>query len=492
MPFHPYPRLFISAARKSSGKTLLTLGLAGAFKQMGLSLRMYKKGPDYIDPLWHKMASGEVAYNLDPYLMGGQASREIFLERSRQHDLSLVEGNMGLHDGMDLHGEDSSAALARLLSAPVILVVDSTGMNRNLAAIVFGLTQFDPRVNVGGVVLNKVKSPRQEQKQRQAIQHYCGIPVLGSIPVLPDPLIVERHLGLITPGEEATPEHTLANMRKIITEHVDLARVREIASQAPALEVPPVAAPTIEATIAATEHSQNKPSTTVKIGVAHDKAFCFYYPENLEALQKEGAELVYFDTLKDKALPQMDGLYIGGGFPESFLEALQSNVELRRDIAARIEGGLPTYAECGGMMYLTRSIIRNGQCCSMVGVIPADVRFQEKPVGYGYVELSPSGASSWLKLDRPIRGHEFHYSRLVDAGEDLPYYYSVTRGAGMGGGQDSHDASGGQGGRDEGEHQGNRDGIVINNLLASYAHIHTRSVPEWSRDFVACIRQHKA
>ncbi len=454
MPSVPYPRLLISAARKSSGKTLLTLGLTGAFREDKLALRLYKKGPDYIDPLWHRAASGNDSFNLDPYLMDPQTCLDTFLERSQGFDLSLIEGNLGLHDGMDLEGGDSSAALARLLGAPVLLVVDSSGMNRNIAAIVHGLKTFDPDVNVAGVVLNQVRSPRQEQKQRAAIEHHCGIPVLGSIPALEAPPIGERHLGLITPNEEGEHHAILAAMGKLMREHVDLEGVRKLARQAPLLEAGP-------------GKKRPRKSPTVTVGVAHDPAFCFYYRENLDALENEGAELVFFDCLRDQALPEVDGLYLAGGFPESFLEELQANRSLRRDIAGRIEDGLPAYAECGGMMYLTRSIIRDGVSWEMVGVIPADVQIQEKPAGYGYVELAPSGASGWMKLEREIRGHEFHYSRLIHADPDLQYFYRVKRGAGMGNGQ---------------------DGIVHRNLLASYAHLHALSVPEWSRDFVAALR----
>ena len=472
MPSEPYPRLLISAARKSSGKTLLTLGLTGAYREDRLDIRLYKKGPDYIDPLWHRAASGSDSFNLDPYLMEPKTCLDTFLERSRGFDLSLIEGNLGLHDGMDPQGGDSSAALARLLGAPVLLVVDSSGMNRNIAAIVHGMKTFDPEANVAGVVLNRVRSPRQEQKQRAAIEHYSGIPVLGSIPALAAPPIAERHLGLITPNEDGEHTAILAAMGKLVREHVDLAGVRELARQAPPLEAPAEinTENTAEHTTAQPARKVPPKTPTVTVGVAHDPAFCFYYRENLEALENEGAQLVFFDSLNDSSLPEVDGLYLGGGFPESFLEALEANRSLRRDIAGRIEGGLPAYAECGGMMYLTRSIIRDGVSREMVGVIPADVQFLEKPAGHGYVELAPSGATSWMKLEREIRGHEFHYSKLINADPNLTYFYEMKRGAGMGNGQ---------------------DGIVYKNLLASYAHLHTRTVPEWSRDFVGLLRSRR-
>lgn len=454
----PYPRLFVSAARKSSGKTLLTLGLAAALREKGSAIRLYKKGPDYIDPMWHKLACGHDSFNLDPFLMGGQICRDIFLEHSQRFDLSIIEGNHGLHDGMDLEGGDSSAALAKLLAAPVILVVDSTGMNRNIAAIVFGLQNFDPEVMVKGVILNRVRSPRQETKQRQAIERYCGIPVLGSIPVLQERLIPERRLGLITPREETEPGAILSTLRDIVSEHVNLDQVREIAGQAPPLK-------------AKIKRKKSRKRRTVTIAIAYDRAFCFYYRDNLDALENEGAELVVFDSLSDKVLPDADGVYIAGGFPESFLQELENNRPLRNDLAEKIAAGLPAYAECGGMMYLTRSIISHGRAHRMVGVIPADVQLQENPAGYGYVELCPRDASSWLKLDRAVKGHEFHYSKLVNADPRIQYFFEVKRGTGMG---------------------NKRDGIVFKNLLASFAHLHAQTVPEWSRSFVEFIRQRRA
>jgi len=458
MTLIPYPRLLISAARKSSGKTLLTLGLAGALRDQGKTVRLYKKGPDYIDPMWQKAVSGQDSFNLDAYLMGLPACRESFLSHSLGMDLSLIEGNLGLHDGIDPEGEFSSASLARHLEAPVILLLDSTGTNRNLAAIAFGLQKFDPRVPVRGVVLNNVRGPRQEQKQVQAIESYCGLPVLGAIPSLEAPVILERHLGLITPREEDRAATILETLRNLVAAHVDLGRVLALAQAAVPME--PLA-----------EHRSAPPAPSVRIGVAMDPAFCFYYPDNLAALRAHGAELVPFNTLTDPALPPVDALYLGGGFPESFLTELEANASLRADIAAQIEGGLPAYAECGGMMYLTRSITREGRTGRMAGVIPADVVFQPRPVGFGYAELAPRSEGGWFRLGREIRAHEFHYSRLINPSPDLRFFYEVKRGAGMG---------------------AQVDGILHKNLLASYAHLHTATVPEWSRDLVAIALAHRS
>jgi cobyrinic acid a,c-diamide synthase len=458
MPPPTLPRLLVSGMKKSSGKTLLVLGLATAFRESGKRVRLYKKGPDYIDPMWHKAASGQDSYNLDTYLMGAPACRETFLEHSQPFDLSLIEGNHGLHDGMDLEGAHSSAGLAKLLRAPVLLTLDSTGMNRNLAAIVFGLQRFDPDVAVKGVVLGRVRSERQAHKQISAIEHHCGIPVVGCLPRLAESPLLERQLGLITPQEQGRARETLGKLGNLIRENVSLEQVWDLA-----LRAPPLArrAP----------RRQGAPPHDVTLGVAYDAAFCFYYRENLEALEQAGARLVYFNTLHDPQLPPVDGLYIGGGFPESFLKELEANRSLRQDIAARIEDGLPAYAECGGMMYLARAFIGSGPPARMCGVLPADVRLRGRPVGYGYVNLAPKAEPNWLDVRREIRGHEFHYSELVNLGADLRFLYDVKRGIGIEGGQ---------------------DGIVYKHLLASYTHIHARTVPEWAPRFVAAMRERRA
>ena len=481
-----HPRLLISAARKSSGKTLLTLGLTCALRARGLSVRLYKKGPDYIDPMWQKAASGLDSYNLDAYLMGHAACRESFLRHSQGMDLSLIEGNMGLHDSIDPEGEFSSAALARHLGAPVLLVMDSAGMNRNIAALVQGLQHFDPQVTIGGVVLNNVRGPRQEDKQVRAIETHCGLPVLGSLPVRQSPIILERHLGLITPREEAQAAEILDTLCELVATHVDLERVLSLAATAPALEAPPESSKVTDASSGPTRSTAV--SAAVRIGVAMDPAFCFYYPDNLEALRAQGADLVPFNTLSDPALPDaVQALYLGGGFPESFLPELEANAPLRAAIAAQIEAGMPVYAECGGMMYLTRSITREGHTGRMVGVIPADIQFQKRPVGYGYAELAPRGQEGWFRLQRDIRAHEFHYSRLVNPHPSLRYFYAVKRGAGMGSPSQGDAPTGAPVATDTASTEA-VDGIVYKNLLASYAHLHAATVPEWSRDFVAIAR----
>lgn len=444
--------LMISAPRKSSGKTTFTLGLISALKGLNKTVRVFKKGPDYIDPMWHKVASGQTCYNIDPYWMDDQQCRTAFLSRTKGSDLCLVEGNHGLHDGLDLQGSNSGAALAKLLKIPVLLVVDGSGMNRGVAALVLGHQQLDPDVHIGGIVLNNVASQRQADKQRAAIEHFCGIPVVGALPRNRDVGIKERHLGLVTIHENPEVEQVIADLGALVAEHCDLDVIMEIAG-----EIHPDTDTGDAEPVAPTD------SKLCRIGVAYDSAFCFYYPDNLEALEVAGAELVYFNTMKDQQVPDIDGLYIGGGFPESFLQELEANRPLREELKSSIQNGLPVYAECGGLMYLTRSIERHGVKKSMVGAIPADVQFQETPVGKGYSELQATDSNGWLTADSVIKGHEFHYSRLINIDPALSCGFKVVRGTGI---------------------DGKQDGILYQNVLASYTHLHAGVVKQWAGAFV--------
>lgn len=424
--------------------------------QQGLKLRVFKKGPDYIDPMWHGAVTGMPCYNIDPYWMSDAQCRSVFLEHSRNVDVSLVEGNHGLHDGLDIEGSNSGAYLAKLLELPVILVMDSSGMNRGAAAIVLGHQQLDPDVRIAGVVLNQVAGSRQRDKQAAAIEHYCGIPVLGAIPRTADIRIKERHLGLITIHESDLVREVVAAAADAVRENCDLERIRSIAGN---ICLPPETVTSVQA-----------PETKVRIGVARDRAFCFYYQQNFNALQQAGAELVYFDTLNDTDLPDVDAIYIGGGFPESFLQKLEDNQAMRHALNAAIEDGMPVYAECGGLMYLSRSITREDQSCEMVGAISADVVFQTKPIGKGYIEIHTVPGNGWFQTERPIKGHEFHYSRLVHLGSNIEYNYRMVRGVGV---------------------DTVNDGIVHRNVIAAYSHIHSDVVPEWAEQFVRIALKRK-
>jgi len=448
------PRIVISAPHRSSGKTTLSIGLCAALTKSGLQVQPFKKGPDYIDPMWLTMATGRECRNLDLFMMGEEKIKESFLTASSGADVSIVEGNMGLYDGMEVDGKGSTADVSRLLKAPVILVVDTSNMTRSIAPLIMGFQNFEPDVLISGVVLNKVSGPRHESKLRAAIEHYCDVEVVGALPRSAEIGILQRHLGLKPAKEDTESASIVEAIRKIIDKYVDLKRVVKIAQTAP--ELSKIEIRTVEI-----------PQASIRLGVAQDRAFTFYYPENIEALRRAGAELVPFSPLRDTALPDVNGLYIGGGFPEVFMKELEANRSLREEIRVAIEAGMPVYAECGGLMYLARRMSWNGEDREMVGAIPCDIMMHEKPKGHGYIKLQTTGKGGWFDAGAEIKGHEFHYSEVVNLG-NVEFAYNLLRGKGV---------------------DGNHDGIMYKNVLASYAHLHSLGCQDWSERFVSLVKQ---
>ena len=449
------PRFVLAAPHRSSGKTTIATGLCHGFKSRGMIVQPFKKGPDYIDPMWMTSAAGQDCRNLDFHMMGDENILRAFHTATTTADLAVIEGNMGLFDGIDLEGSDSTAGLALLLESPVILVVDSSGMHRGIAALLLGYQQFDPELNIAGVILNKVSSIRHETKLRKAIERYVGLDILGVVPKAPDEMeVTERHLGLVPVKEDPALLEKVNSIGEVVARSVDMDRILGIAKTADKLpEVAPCPTPTGE--------------NDISVGVAMDRAFTFYYPENLEALESAGAKLVPFSPLDDKTLPNVNGLYIGGGFPEMFLKELEANETIRQAIQSAIERGMPVYAECGGMVYLARSITWQGESAQMVNALKCDVMMTKKPAGLGYMTLRSTRDCSWYQPGGDVYCHEFHHSQLTGLGADTQYAWKVARGSGI-----------------TGEH----DGIVYKNVLASYAHLHACGAPTWAKDFTALVR----
>jgi len=461
-------RLFISAAHKSSGKTTLCIGLAAALHARGERVQTFKKGPDYIDPLWLGLAAGRPCYTLDPYLSDAEELRTEFAQRMQSASLGLIEGNKGLYDGLALDGSNSNAALAAMLDAPVVLVIDARGMTRGIAPLILGFQAFDPNIRIAGVILNQLGGARHEAKLRAVIAHYTGVPVLGAVQTNEQLTIVERHLGLVPSNEAQAARAQVDEIAARIAAQVDLEALLGVARSAGAMAAPQ-AAPVAPRALAV----QGAP---LRLGIARDAAFGFYYPGDLEALRAAGAELVFFDALRDRRLPKVDALFIGGGFPETHMDALAANAELRAELRSAIEAGMPAYVECGGLMLLARSIEWNGRRAEMAGVLPADIVMHARPVGRGYVQLRETGRGPWPA--RPagapavIRAHEFHYSSVENLAPGLEFAYDVERGYGI---------------------DGRHDGIVHRNLVASYAHLRDVAEHRWARRFVefarSCVAQ---
>ncbi len=452
-------RFLISAAHKSSGKTMVSIGLCAALKARGHVVQPYKKGPDYIDPMWLSQAAGRPCRNLDLYLMERCDIIATFSRHSAA--VSLVEGNKGLYDGLALDGSNSNAALAKMLDLPVFLVIDARGMTRGIAPLILGYQAFDRDINIAGVILNNLGGNRHEAKLRAVIEHYTDVPVVGAIHHDERLSIVERHLGLMPSNESHVATAKIKQIGEAIAEQVDLDKLLALSKKEP-LDTPG------KAEIIALPGRDK-----VRIAIARDRAFGFYYADDLDALTEAGAELVPFDALRDAALPDVDALYIGGGFPETCAAELEANDSLRMQIKQMIENGMPTYAECGGLMYLSRSIDYQGRRYKMVGAIPGDVQMHDKPVGRGYVHLKEAGSHPWPRPNGPamqIRAHEFHYSSLENLPPETRYAYHVERGYGI---------------------DGERDGLVLHNMLASYTHLRTIGSCYWAARFVAFIRRVK-
>ena len=429
----------------------------------GLVVQPFKKGPDYIDPLWLSATCDRPCLNLDFYTMQQREIEQGFASGMQGADLGIIEGNMGLYDGQDIEGSDCNAALAKLLGSPVILVIDAKGMARSIAPLILGYQAFDPELNIAGVILNKVGGSRHEANLRKVIEYHTDVALVGAVHNDPRLIIEERHLGLMPSNEAHAAQKKIESLGQAVASQVDLDMILDIAASA----TPPVAV----------ESEQNSISATlepVRIGYSRDRAFGFYYPDDLQTLRENGAELVPIDTINDQTLPDVDGLFLGGGFPETAMQELEANSSLRREIRDFIENDGAVYAECGGLMYLSRSISWKDKICSMVGVIPGDIVMHERPQGRGYVRLRETSNAPWPRESEEspeIAAHEFHYSALENLDSDLVYAYEVLRGTGI---------------------DGSHDGIVYKNLLANYTHFRDVAGNRWIRRFLAQVRRLKS
>jgi len=454
-----FPRVVIAGMAGDSGKTLVSLSILSELHRLGVKTAVFKKGPDFIDAAWLGFASRSTARNLDIYMNGPDFVIRSFIDHAAVDGISLIEGNRGLYDGMET-GANSTAELAKLLNAPVILVHSPVKVTRTAAAHVLGCLNFDPDVQIVGVILNKIAGKRHERVVKTAIEDTCGIPVVGVLPKLRNNNVLpDRHLGLVTPEETEATAEKIENFSSYCREYIDLDAVISISRAAPPLETP--------AQIGA--QSAQKP--TVRVGFFADQAFTFYYPENLEALEQAGAELIRISPLHDTALPDVDALYIGGGFPETHAELLENNGEFRAAVKQTAESGLPVYAECGGLMYLTESLTWQGRTYAMAGVLPLTVGVSEKPYGHGYCEIEIDTENPFFSKGNLYRGHEFHYSRIKSGMEKVDSVYAVKRGVGC---------------------ADKRDGILYKNVLAAYTHLHAGGNAQWAEDIVKAAVKFKS
>jgi cobyrinic acid a,c-diamide synthase len=451
------PRVILGALRGGSGKTFLTAGLIAALRKRGLDLGVFKKGPDYIDAGWLGLASGGLCYNLDAYLFKRDVLRGSFFKRCCGKDAAIIEGNRGLFDGVDASGSYSTAELAKMLKCPVVLIVDATKVTRTAAAQVLGCRLLDPALELKAVILNRVAGARHERILREAIEGATAIPVIGSVSKLSLINFPQRHFGLLPLQEHPQALEFVEEAGAVARESVDLDKLLEIAASAEDFHSP--VAPEIS------DCRQRPRAAALRIGILKDSAFQFYYPENLEALESKGARLVEISGLAPAELPELDGLYIGGGFPETHAEALACNSVFKKSLLKAVEGGLPVYGECGGFIYLSRSLRIDEKTYPMVGVFPVDTVLQRKPQGLGYIHVEVTGPNPFYPVGAMLVGHEFHYSHVAGIEEDRSAFaFRVLRGYGM---------------------DGLRDGIWVRNTLGTYVHLHSLGEPAWAEAFMA-------
>jgi len=446
------PRLIIAGVSSGVGKTTVAIGLMAAFRRRGLRVAPFKVGPDYLDPTWHAAACGRPSAPLDTWMLGGDGVRRSFQHGTESADLALIEGMMGLHDGAEAASDrGSTAEVAKILSAPVVLVLDGSALARSAGALALGYRQFDPEVPFAGVIANRLVGAGHVKFIRPGIELQAGLPLLGWLPSAPDAQIPERHLGLRSAGEQA-PE-LVERLAELIEAHLDLDALWEAARTAPELPQVPV-------------RSSKPIGPRVRLGIAQDAAFSFYYPDNLSLLERAGAQLIPFSPISEPGLPAgIDGLYFGGGYPELHSSALAANTALHAEIRQAAYRGMPIYAECGGLMYLCESLRgTDGGVHPMVGLVPARCVMEPVLQAIGYREVLTRHPSLLGPAGTRVRGHEFHHSRLDGDLPEAALAFQV----------------------------GERSiGYASGNLLASYVHLHFGSNPAAAEQFVnQCLATH--
>jgi cobyrinic acid a,c-diamide synthase len=455
---HQVKSIIVAGLSGGSGKSVVSVALTAYLHTSGSRVAAFKKGPDYIDAGWLGQAAGRPCYNLDPYLMDSEAIRSSFYRHASAADYAVIEGNRGLYDGVDVEGGFSTAELALHLNVPVLLVVNCTKVTRTAAAMVLGCLELDRRVRITGVVLNQIATSRQESVIRQAVEKYTGVPVVGIVPRQKNDIFPMRHLG-VTPHQESVSAQTvIQELAGLAANNFDTRRIVELMHPVPVPER------------SADGHPVK--ASDVTIGILRDKAFQFYYEENLEALRRGGARLVMIDALEAEMLPAgLDGLYIGGGFPETSAGRLAENVRFRESVRAMAEAGLPIYAECGGLIFLGRSIVVEEQEYPLVGVFPVTFGIGRKPQAHGYSIFKVERETPFYRQGALIKGHEFRYSTILQwDGTDADLAVKMERGTGFVNG---------------------RDGLLKHNVFALYTHVLADGTPEWAPGLVAAARKYK-
>ncbi len=497
--FHSIPRLMISGLSGGSGKTFVSLGLTRLFSKLDNQIIPFKKGPDYIDAAWLGLASSTSCYCLDPFFMDDEQLKNHFVQsylinkkknNGIQSTIALIEGNRGLFDGKDVSGSCSSAKLAHLLNCPVIVSINCTKITRTVAAIILGLTNFDPELNLAGVILNNTGSSRHANLVRQSVETYTNVPVLGVLPRLAHNPIPERYMGLHLKKEEFE-DNILDKIANFLQEHVDIDKILEIANDSPLIEQNKISSldinlssqeKDIKSAIEIKSNNKKDKNSQINIAYMYDDAFWFYYRENLEALKNLNVNLIPLSILNPKPFLeqanniQIDALYIGGGFPELYAEEISKSNHLK-EIKDYAEQDLPIYAECGGFMLLSKCIYtienKEKKRFEMAGIFPVETEFFKKPQGLGYTVANTQIENPYHPLDSNWHGHEFHFSKSISSSDDFPYILNLNPGHGM----VKKDNMG-------------LDGLLFKQCFAAYTHLFAPAVPHWAENFVNAARNY--
>lgn len=459
------PGIIIAGLRGGSGKTILSLGIIAAWKEKGHKVAPFKKGPDYIDAGWLSKAAGRPCHNLDTYLCPPSIVEQSYLDHLGHCDISVVEGNRGLYDGIDTDGSTSTAELAKLLNLPVLLILDCTKATRTMAAMVLGCMKFDPDVRIIGVVLNRVAGKRHEKKVRDSIERFCNIPIFGAIPKLDEEDFPERHMGLITSEEHLFSDQAIRSAIRIANQNLNLDGLYDAIRQLSFTD-----SETKDDTIGPEPQALSAPlypnmvPAIVTIGIIRDSAFQFYYPDNIEALQKLGAKIKFISPLSESSIPDVDAIYMGGGFPETHARALAENKPFRNDLKRLSQKGLPIYAECGGLIFLGESIRLEDRVYPMSGILPIKFGLCNLPQGHGYTEVEVVRQNPFFQPGEILKGHEFRYSNILSIDyHDNEMALKMTRGKGI---------------------IEKKDGFFRLNTFGTYTHIHALGTPSWAPSMI--------
>ncbi|MEG1641863.1 MAG: cobyrinate a,c-diamide synthase [Synergistaceae bacterium] len=449
------PRILIAATQSGSGKTTITCGILALLKKRGLKVQGYKTGPDYIDPTYLSIAAGQQVHNLDTWLLDKETMTSLFAKHASKSDITVVEGVMGLYDG-GKNGISSTAEISKLLKIPVILVIDVKAMGESAAAIALGFKEYDKNVNLAGVILNKVGSEKHKEMICEALEK-LNIKVYGVIHRNPEMAITERHLGLL-PAQENDNKKQIEIICNSVEKSIDIEGLIALSKTTQSIE--------------AEEHKTTN-EKKIKLAVAKDEAFSFYYAESQAELENAGAEITYFSPLHDKKLPQADGIIFGGGFPEMFAKQLSENIEMKNEIINATNKNIPIIAECGGFMYLTKSIANfDGETFQMCGIIPAISFMTNKLKRMGYVKAESLNDNLLTTKGKVMNGHEFHFSAITpDNEKTFPYAYEFTGNCGVG--------------------EKYKGGYAKDNIIASYLHIHFAGNKEAVKRFIEKCEKNK-